>query len=124
PRGRRAPDAGGRVGPSACAGPSRNGRSSRRRTYHVPVAVQLGRLELETPDHVILRYDLAGGGNRGFAALVDAVIASLVVAGSLFVTSYAVRFLGLARLPLSALISLIARLLASCSFALLDFVGK
>ena len=29
------------------------------------MAVQLGRLEVETPDHVVLRYDLAGGGNRG-----------------------------------------------------------
>lgn len=29
----------------------------------------------------MLRYDLAGGGNRGFAALVDVVAASLIVAG-------------------------------------------
>jgi len=88
------------------------------------VAVQLGRLELETPDHVILRYDLAGGGNRGFAALVDAVIASLVVAGSLFVTSYAVRFLGLAGLQLSALISLVAVLIAWSYFVLLEWLWQ
>jgi uncharacterized RDD family membrane protein YckC len=43
--------------------------------------IQLGRLEVETPDHVVLRYDLAGGGNRGFAALVDFIAASLLVAG-------------------------------------------
>lgn len=43
--------------------------------------IQLGRLEVETPDHVVLRYDLAGGGNRGFAAIVDVVAASLLVAG-------------------------------------------
>lgn len=48
------------------------------------MAVQLGRLEVETPDHVVLRYDLAGGGNRGFAALVDFVLASLIFAGALY----------------------------------------
>jgi len=46
--------------------------------------IQLGRLEVETPDHVVLRYDLAGGGNRGFAALVDVIAASLIVAGLVF----------------------------------------
>ena len=43
--------------------------------------IRLGRLEVETPDHVTLRYDLAGAGNRGFAALVDAVAAILVLLG-------------------------------------------
>lgn len=43
--------------------------------------IHLGRLEVETPDHVVLRYDLAGGGNRGFAAVVDFIAASLIVAG-------------------------------------------
>jgi len=45
--------------------------------------IQLGRLEVETPDHVVLRYDLAGGGNRGFAAMVDFIVATLLVAGML-----------------------------------------
>ncbi len=45
--------------------------------------IELGRLEVETPDHVVLRYDLAGGGNRGFAALVDFVVATFVVFGML-----------------------------------------
>jgi len=45
--------------------------------------IQLGRLEVETPDHVVLRYDLAGGGNRGFAALVDFAIATFLVFGML-----------------------------------------
>lgn len=44
----------------------------------------MGRLEVETPDHVVLRYDLAGGGNRGYAALVDFVIATLVVLGAIY----------------------------------------
>jgi uncharacterized RDD family membrane protein YckC len=43
------------------------------------MTVAAGRLEVETPDHVVLRYDLAGAGNRGFAAVVDFVIASLLV---------------------------------------------
>src|SRR3954468_12666778 len=52
------------------------------RTYHGGVAVQLGRLEVETPDHVVLRYDLAGGGNRGFAAVVDFILAALIFVGA------------------------------------------
>src|SRR2546428_9679329 len=52
-----------------------------------PMAVSLGRLEVETADHVVLRYDLAGGGNRGFAALVDFVIASLIWAGAIYLWS-------------------------------------
>jgi len=42
------------------------------------VTVAAGRLEVETPDHVVLRYDLAGAGNRGFAAVLDFLIASLI----------------------------------------------
>ena len=48
------------------------------------MAVQLGRLEVETADHVVLRYDLAGGGNRGFAALVDFILATLIFVGALY----------------------------------------
>lgn len=49
-----------------------------------PMAVSLGRLEVETADHVVLRYDLAGGGNRGFAALVDFVLATMIFIGAIF----------------------------------------
>jgi uncharacterized RDD family membrane protein YckC len=42
------------------------------------MTVSAGRLEVETPDHVVLRYDLAGAGNRGFAAVVDFIIASII----------------------------------------------
>ena len=38
-------------------------------------------LSLETADHVVLSYDLAGAGNRGFSALVDVAIALLLVVG-------------------------------------------
>ena len=48
------------------------------------MAVSLGRLEVETADHVVLRYDLAGGGNRGFAATVDFIIATFVWIGAFF----------------------------------------
>lgn len=51
--------------------------------HDVAAVIRLGRLEVETPDHVVLRYDLAGGGNRGFAALVDFVAATLVVSGAI-----------------------------------------
>lgn len=42
------------------------------------MTVAAGRLEVETPDHVVLRYDLAGAGNRGFAAVLDFAIALLI----------------------------------------------
>ncbi|MHB8630445.1 MAG: RDD family protein [Candidatus Limnocylindria bacterium] len=45
------------------------------------MAIRVGRLEVETPDHVVLRYTLAGVGNRGFAAVVDFLIALLITAG-------------------------------------------
>ena len=45
------------------------------------MAVSLGRLEVETADHVVLRYDLAGVGLRGSAALVDGILSVLMVIG-------------------------------------------
>jgi len=38
------------------------------------MTIAMGRLEIETPDHVVLRFQLAGAGNRGFAAITDFVI--------------------------------------------------
>jgi uncharacterized RDD family membrane protein YckC len=43
------------------------------------MTIAMGRLEIETPDHVVLRYQLAGAGNRGFAAIVDFLIASVLM---------------------------------------------
>lgn len=43
------------------------------------MAVSLGRLEVETADHVVLRYDLAGVGTRGAAGLLDAFLSILMV---------------------------------------------
>jgi uncharacterized RDD family membrane protein YckC len=45
------------------------------------MAVSLGRLEVETADHVVLRYDLAGAGTRGSAALLDVLVSGLMVIG-------------------------------------------
>ena len=45
------------------------------------MVVSVGRLEVVTSDHVVLRYDLAGAGNRGFAALFDFVVASALTVG-------------------------------------------
>jgi uncharacterized RDD family membrane protein YckC len=45
------------------------------------MAVSLGRLEVETADHVVLRYDLAGAGTRGSAAMVDGLLSLLMVVG-------------------------------------------
>jgi uncharacterized RDD family membrane protein YckC len=53
----------------------------------------MGRLEVETPDHVQLRYDLAGAGNRGFAALIDFVAATLIVAGMIAAGAIVARIL-------------------------------
>lgn len=58
------------------------------------MAVSLGRLEVETADHVVLRYDLAGGGNRGFAALVDFLLATLIFAGAFFMFSVVASTIG------------------------------
>ena len=57
-------------------------------TYHPEMAVPVGRLEVVTSDHVVLRYDLAGAGNRGFAALFDFVVASLLTLG--WVTAWSI----------------------------------
>src|SRR5256885_16401056 len=48
------------------------------------MTVTAGRLEVETPDHVLLRYDLAGAGNRGFAAVLDFAIVLVIVVAMLF----------------------------------------
>lgn len=65
------------------------------------MAVSLGRLEVETADHVVLRYDLAGAGTRGSAALLDAFISLLMVFG----LSVGAVFVG-ARLPPSLALQL------------------
>lgn len=87
------------------------------------MAVQLGRLEVETPDHVVLRYDLAGGGNRGFAALVDFVLAALVFVGSLWAFSLVTNALPGAT-PFFGLLILFTFTLAWSYFVLLEWLWQ
>jgi uncharacterized RDD family membrane protein YckC len=56
------------------------------------MTVAAGRLEVETPDHVVLRYDLAGAGNRGFAAVLDFLIASVIAFTANVILSWAGAF--------------------------------
>ena len=89
------------------------------------MAVQLGRLEVETPDHVVLRYDLAGGGNRGFAALVDVVIATLIFAGAFFAFLTASTAVGFDVVGVYAgVIALLTFLLAWSYFVLLEWLWQ
>lgn len=78
--------------------------------------IRLGRLEVETPDHVVLRYDLAGGGNRGFAALVDVVVASLIVAGLVVAWSLAVELTPFEATPAVTGIAVLALALIAWSY--------
>lgn len=87
--------------------------------------IHLGRLEVETPDHVVLRYDLAGGGNRGFAALVDFVAASLIVAG--LVAAYVVTGQLIPRGPSAAVTGvfvMITAVLAWSYFIVLEWLWE
>ena len=88
------------------------------------MAVQLGRLEVETPDHVVLRYDLAGGGNRGFAALVDFTVASLVFAGALFASSNIARLFGDVGVQLLGALALLTFTIAWSYFVLLEWLWQ
>lgn len=87
------------------------------------MAVQLGRLEVETPDHVVLRYDLAGGGNRGFAALVDFILAALVFAGAAFAFSSLTGALGGGE-QLLGVVLLLTLFLAWSYFVLLEWLWQ
>lgn len=87
--------------------------------------IQLGRLEVETPDHVVLRYDLAGGGNRGFAALVDFVVATFLVTG--MIALWTILDLVLPRriiLPLEGLFALLTLLVAWSYFVVLEWLWE
>lgn len=87
------------------------------------MAVQLGRLEVETPDHVVLRYDLAGGGNRGFAALVDFIVAALIFAGALWAFSTFSPVIFIAN-PYFGVVTLLTFLLAWSYFVFLEWLWQ
>jgi uncharacterized RDD family membrane protein YckC len=89
------------------------------------VAVSLGRLEVETADHVVLRYDLAGGGNRGFAALVDFVLATLIFGGAFWMFTLLADAIGLqAASPYFGIAVLLTFAVAWSYFILLEWLGN
>lgn len=89
------------------------------------MAVSVGRLEVETADHVVLRYDLAGGGNRGFAALVDFVLATLVFVGAFYVFSSFAAAVGLQNAgPYFGIGVLLTFTVAWSYFILLEWLGN
>ncbi len=89
------------------------------------MAVSLGRLEVETADHVTLRYDLAGGGNRGFAALVDFTLATLVFVGAFFAFSTIGGAVGASRAgPFFGVAFLLTFALAWAYFILFEWLGN
>src|SRR6266581_173851 len=89
------------------------------------MAVSLGRLEVETADHVVLRYDLAGGGNRGFAALVDFMLATLIFVGAFFLFSLAAGAIGLPAVgPYVGIAVLLTFAVAWSYFIFLEWLGN
>ncbi|MGH2946945.1 MAG: RDD family protein [Solirubrobacteraceae bacterium] len=87
------------------------------------MALSLGRLEVETPDHVVLRYDLAGAGNRGFAAILDVLIASLLTVGSFVLWSFLASALPASlRRPLEGLLLLSTALIGWAYFVVLEWL--
>lgn len=83
------------------------------------MAISVGRLEVVTSDHVVLRYDLAGAGNRGFAALVDFLLATLLTTGWIIGWT---RLFESARAPLLGVIILTAGLFGWSSFIVLEWL--
>ncbi len=89
------------------------------------MAVSLGRLEVETADHVVLRYDLAGGGNRGFAALVDFMLATLIFIGAFFMFTTATAAVGFPTAPpYCGIAVLLTFAIAWSYFILLEWLGN
>ncbi|HEV8671179.1 MAG TPA: RDD family protein [Candidatus Limnocylindria bacterium] len=89
------------------------------------MAVSLGRLEVETADHVVLRYDLAGGGNRGFAALVDFMLATLIFIGAFYVFTQVANAVGVQTAsPYFGIATLLTFAIAWSYFILFEWLGN
>lgn len=89
------------------------------------MTVSVGRLEVETADHVVLRYDLAGGGNRGFAALVDFIIATLIFVGAFFVFTTIATAIGFeSASPFFGIALLLTFAIAWSYFILFEWLGN
>src|SRR5258706_13471855 len=108
---------------SATRSPRRSRRSRERNIG--PMAVSLGRLEVETADHVVLRYDLAGGGNRGFAALADFVLATFIFIGAFFMFTVFASVVGFpAASPFFGIAVLLTFALSWSYFILFEWLGN
>src|SRR5256885_11831976 len=86
------------------------------------MTVAAGRLEVETPDHVVLRYDLAGAGNRGFAAVLDFLIASVISLTALLILSWAGVYSGVSLFVLGGLMVIVTLTLIWTYFILLEWL--
>jgi uncharacterized RDD family membrane protein YckC len=86
------------------------------------VTVAAGRLEVETPDHVVLRYELAGAGNRGFAAVLDFVIATVIALTAFLVLGLSSPRLGEAIFAATGLTLILALVLVWAYFILLEWL--
>jgi uncharacterized RDD family membrane protein YckC len=89
------------------------------------MAVSLGRLAVEAADHVVLRYDLAGGGNRGFAAAFDFILATLIFIGAFFMFSTFADAVGFqSASPYFGIVVLLTFSVAWSYFILLEWLGN
>lgn len=89
------------------------------------MAVSLGRLEVETADHVVLRYDLAGAGNRGFAALFDFLLATLIFIGAFFIFTQVASAVGAAQAtPFVGIAVLLTFTVTWAYFVLYEWLGN
>src|SRR6266852_9839734 len=86
------------------------------------MTVAAGRLEVETPDHVVLRYDLAGAGNRGFAAVVDFLIASVIAFTANLILSWAGAYNQASVLIFGGLTLIVTLVLIWAYFILLEWL--
>ena len=86
------------------------------------MTVAAGRLEVETPDHVVLRYDLAGAGNRGFAAVLDFLLASLIAFTANVILSEAGAFGEASFAVVAGLTLIVALVLIWAYFILLEWL--
>jgi len=85
------------------------------------MTIAMGRLEIETPDHVVLRFQLAGAGNRDFAAIVDFVIVYIFGTAIAFGSDKVAEFVpGIANW--SGWIALLQLFLAWSYFVLLEWL--
>jgi uncharacterized RDD family membrane protein YckC len=86
------------------------------------MTVAAGRLEVETPDHVVLRYDLAGAGNRGFAAVVDFLLASIIAFTANTILSWVGAFNQASFLVLGGITLIVTLVLIWAYFILLEWL--